>query len=442
MKGKNSKVEVLFKAVFMMQDPSKDGVKSFLEQTIEGLKVKSTEVHSGKTSYKALVSSNLITLITGQDSFDDTTAGVERTKTFYVAGNSSLMKETPVSLEEKEKELSEMGASVSKLRKELSDAKNKEAELTSTMEIFQEQLNHTSVRIGELDNEKGRLEEDNKILKEEIERLNMKIETKTRAIFSGGEEDSDLSKEHAALETMFKIKIKEYEEDKRTLQDQIGLMSLKILAEKDRADQFIKKAEMAEVLQQSVAPLEAENKSLKETSEAKDEEMAEKERRLKETTSELEKQGKDQLKKISKLESLIRKSEAKAASAAEKLKEDEKVKEEVEELKKRVADFEVLNAVLQQTVNETSKQIEKLEDELKAAEELNESFKNKLAEAERVQEELRKELSAKIPDPNKQTKGKSMNKEEPILQDKSDDVELVRIKNELVVTKEELTLNY
>jgi len=472
MKAKKSKIEVLFKTIFLIKDPSKDEVKSFLEQTIEGLKVKSIEVHPGKSSYKALVSSNLITLLTGQESFDDTTAGAERTKSFFVSNSSSLMREAPVSL--KEKESGEMGALVSKLRKELSDAKNKEAELRSSIELFQEQLNSTSAKIEELDCEKERLEGDKKLLKDEIERLTARLEARARANISEGTSDSDLSKELAALEDILETKTKEYEEDKRTLQDQLGLMSLKILAERDRSDQFIKKAEIAEALEQSIAPLEAENKSLKETLEAKNGEFAEKEKLLQENTKELEKlknESKDQLKKIGKLESLIRKSEIKAASATERLKVEEKAKEDIakqqEELKKKVTDLETLNAKLQskllpeqqQTANntiETSKQIEKLENELKAIEELNTSLKNKLAEAERAQEELKKQLNsggipnAKAPETNEQENQKiedkkeqkgAIKEEESILQQKqkSNDVELIDMRNELVATKEELS---
>jgi len=394
MKEKNNKVEVLFKTYLSIPDPTKEGVKFFLEQTIEGLKVKLTEIVPGKTRIKALVTSNLLSLLTGQISFEDAAENSDRAKSFFVARNTP--RNNQGALESKAKKVHELESLVSKLRKEISDAKSKELDTKSMFETFQEQLNNTSVKIEQLDIEKERLEEENNSLKEEVEKLTARLENreKTKAKISGIVADSDLSKELEALEELLEQRTKEYEDDKRTLQDQLGLMSLKILAERDRADDFIKKAEMTETLQFAIAPLEAENKSLREELDAKQEEFAAKEKAIKESEEVLEKlkkENKDHSKKISKLESLIRKSEAKAATATEKLKKEEQAKEE---LSKKLSELEEENKNLSASLQKELATIKKLTDNIdnKGLNEHIEKLKIELKEAVNQNAILKKEL--------------------------------------------------
>jgi DNA repair exonuclease SbcCD ATPase subunit len=334
MKEKKSKVEILFKTHFMIPDITKEGVKSFLEQTIEGLKVKSVEVVPGKTTIKALVNSNLRSLLTEQGSFDYSTEGIDRPNTFCITHNTP--KKTQGTFENigKVQELEEL---VSELKKKISDAKNQESETITTIETYQQQLNNTSIIIEQLDIEKGRLEEENNSLRKEVERLSARLENRAKAKISEVVVNSDLSKELKALEDLLEQKTKEYEDDKRMLQDQIGLMSLKLLAEKD-------KAEMAGALELSTT--NSVKYSLRDELYARQEEFAAREKAIKENEEvreKLRKENKDYSKKISRLESLIRKSEAKTITATEQLKKEEQAKEE---LNKKVNELEEKNRSL------------------------------------------------------------------------------------------------
>lgn len=351
MKEKKSKVEVIFKTFFNIPDPTKEGIKSFLEEAIEGLKVKSADVVPGKNNMKALVTSNLGSLLVDQEALDESTSPSEGSRDSPMLRLGMPSRKQQVALEEKDREITDLQLQLGKLRKDLSEAMNREAELVIQVETFQEQLGGTSSRIEAVEHERSRLEEENNLLKDEVDRLMTRLENRSLANITEDSTEADLGMQVKALEDLLEQRTRELNEDKKALQGQLGLMSLKILTEKDRADMFINKAEMYDSLEQSVAPMEAENKNLKEELVMRAGEMAVLEKVFKEGVEELErlrKEGSDYLKKIGKLESLIRKSETKAANAIEKLKKEEQSKEgmkgQLEELRRKVAELEAAKA--------------------------------------------------------------------------------------------------
>ena len=148
-------IEVLFRSYFQVENTTEGGMKTFLENSIPRLQIKSIEIFSTKSHPKALASSNVTALLVNQEVYNATGLSITRRKSFgsstpspfaylKIWMGSSFLKGPTGSSIGKDKEISELGSQLSKLRKELSDirAKSKVTEegLEQAINILQEQI--------------------------------------------------------------------------------------------------------------------------------------------------------------------------------------------------------------------------------------------------------------------------------------------------------------
>jgi hypothetical protein len=194
------RVEVLFKMIIQTEKTEEAALKAILEKIIPGLKTKSVKVFAKDSNIKAVVSSNMLSLVSGESDF-------------FRANRPSLVEDS--------KEVEKLRLRIKELEEQL--IKNKELKKSSldTEGMFQEQVTWLSKQIELLDVEKNNLETNNRALKEKVEELSQKLSIRTEAKITGSSKNNDSEDELAALERHIAKKQKEFEMEKTALQDSV-----------------------------------------------------------------------------------------------------------------------------------------------------------------------------------------------------------------------------
>eukprot|EP00829_Urostomides_striatus_P018460 TRINITY_DN6696_c0_g1_i1.p1 TRINITY_DN6696_c0_g1~~TRINITY_DN6696_c0_g1_i1.p1 ORF type:complete len:214 (-),score=70.29 TRINITY_DN6696_c0_g1_i1:40-681(-) len=189
MNASKKKLEVLFKAIFQADKATESEIRKFLESTIDGIKIKTVEIFPGKAGAKAVVTSNVVDLLTGETKPEDSSPGNYvrmKSQSFMGALPGLPSGPDPIELEMREKEIQQLSSELSKLKKELADAKkelanskkNSAVPSQDIAQMFQQQITNMSQEVERLDNEKTKVEKLNKALKEQIEELKQKIDVR------------------------------------------------------------------------------------------------------------------------------------------------------------------------------------------------------------------------------------------------------------------------
>lgn len=307
MEKGNKKIEVLFKTMITVNNVEEAALKTTLEDMFPGLKTKGIKVYGKDANIKALVSSNIHSILEGED---ESYSGRRNTSVYRPKALAD-----PADTSNEVEELKER---VKELEKELANGRaSQEME-----QLFQEQVALSSRQIEKLDIEKNALESQNKKLRTQVEelsrKLSIRVEAKTIKTHRNG---SDVSSEVAALEKLIAKREKEFETEKRELQDKVNVMSLKLINENEESRRLVERANKVESLENALSILQTEQKILSDCIHEKEKAIKEKEATCDEANKRRELAEKE----------LEAKSEA-LREVEEKLKEVEKDAKHVETL--------------------------------------------------------------------------------------------------------------
>eukprot|EP00826_Nyctotherus_ovalis_P054711 TRINITY_DN7188_c0_g1_i6.p1 TRINITY_DN7188_c0_g1~~TRINITY_DN7188_c0_g1_i6.p1 ORF type:complete len:781 (+),score=245.12 TRINITY_DN7188_c0_g1_i6:734-3076(+) len=336
MEQNNKKVEVLFKTMVLVNSIEEAALKTTLEDMFPGLKTKSIKVYAKDANIKAMVSSNIHTILEGEDesSSKRRNTSIHRPKVIADPIDTS-------------NEVKELRMRVMELEKQLATGR-----VSQEMEqLFQEQVALSSRQIEKLDVEKNALENQNKKLKTLVEELSRKLSIRTEAKIT-----NDHKSEVAALEKLIAKREKEFETEKRELQDKVNAMSLKLINEREESKKLVQQASKVEPLENSVSTLRAEQKVLSDCILEKERTIKEKEvlcdeanKRRKLAEKELEVKSKilrEMEEKLREVEKDARHVETLNRLDASQLKEIELLKKEVTLLQKEMEECKSSNAKL------------------------------------------------------------------------------------------------
>eukprot|EP01022_Parablepharisma_sp_SALTPOND_P014562 TRINITY_DN1994_c0_g1_i1.p1 TRINITY_DN1994_c0_g1~~TRINITY_DN1994_c0_g1_i1.p1 ORF type:complete len:946 (+),score=176.55 TRINITY_DN1994_c0_g1_i1:17851-20688(+) len=423
------RLEVLFKAHFQVDKTVDSAIRAYLEETISGIKIKTIETYPTKGSVKAVVTSNIVDLLLGSETTEDSDImEYRRGKSVSFMGALPGYLSSPstdsAELEAKEKEITELGLKMSKLKKEMADLKSHNEALEKQLKaaksqgnfeemvvMFQQQIATLSQQIESVDTEKSKLEQRNKILTQQVQEMTQKlaIRKETQTI-TGGKGDENVRLQLDALEALISQKQKQFEEEKLALQDKVAAMSLKILAEQEKTEHIIKKAKMADGLEKAVGGLEKEKETLAASLKTKEKEVAAKEKAYNEVAEKaetLEKEVKEKTANIGELEKKFKEAESKNNQLTGSVKKLEISKDlltkEQETRDKKITALEAMRV-------ELTTQNDRLDTDLKQARQAltqyaaeKEALKQEVSEAQKAFKEKEGEL--------KEVKGKLKEKE-------------------------------
>jgi len=366
------KVEVLFKAMIQTGKTDEAGVKATLEEVVPGLKTKSVKVFVKDSNIKAVVSSNILSLVSGESDFSTTceSASLRVNRPLMIQGSKEIEK-----LKQRIKELEDQSKKDNELKRDSLDMGD----------MFQEQVTLLSKQIEKLDVEKNALENKNRELKAKVEEFSLKLAIRAEAKTTGNSKNNDRKDELAALEKYIAKKQKEFEMEKTAMQDKINAMSLKLINEKGEGSKLIEKSNKVELLEKALTSLQIEYKALNDSVREKDRIIKEKEGMYNEVDGKREALGKELKEKgeaLEKMEEKIKEVEKQAKQIEEQSRINTTQKKEIELLKKEVY-----------TLN-------KEKDDLKSN---NEELSNDLAEKVTIIEQF-KVVSEKINEELAQTK--------------------------------------
>ncbi len=307
MAATKKKLEVLFKAYFQFDKTTESAIKDYLQGHITGLKIKAIETFPGKSSVKAVITSNVANILLGEE-IEEPPADYRR-MSMLVPSQGFGMPSAP-SNEETEKELAEKGKQISDLRfqlkktgdeleltrtkcqelqKRLDDEKakaGKDSQLDDMRKVLMEQIGTLSQQLEGVDNEKSKLERHNKELAARLEDATKKLSIKME-MNSIKAKDTTADQQLEAMEELISNKQKKFEEEKQELQDKLAVMSIKLLAEQEKTEKVIDKASKAENLDKAVSALEKEKQGLAAALQTRETDLASQKKLLDETTAKL-----------------------------------------------------------------------------------------------------------------------------------------------------------
>jgi DNA repair exonuclease SbcCD ATPase subunit len=294
MVSTKKRMEVLFKVDCPSDKTTEHGIKEYLTHKIAGLHIKQIDIFEAKTVGKALVTSNILELLTGASDEDFQASRHGKSVSFmgalpgFTAGPSAL------DMEIKEKELAEQGVELSKARKEALELKGELSRMTKELAelkgskkpgmspeeikaIFETQIAEMANNIETLDNDKTKLEKELAKKNAEIQELSQKVqlrsETKSMIGGKGQRQEESARQQIEAMEALMLQKHKLHEEEKAHIQENLGQISLKMLAETERANIYETKAKQYDQLQTINDKLTKERDGLLTQLQGKDEQL-------------------------------------------------------------------------------------------------------------------------------------------------------------------------
>lgn len=433
MNAGKKKLEVLFKAFFQADKTSEAEIRKFLEGKIDGIKIKSIETFTGKTGVRAVVTSNVVDILTGEIKTEDSSPGnyVRMKSQSFMGGFPGLPTgPDPIELEMKEKEIQQLSSELSKIKKELADAKKEVDEckkhppipMQDISQMFQQQITDMSHQVETLDNEKTKLDKINKALKDQIDELKQKLEMRNEADakFKGGDNTNKSRAQADAAEALLLDKQKQFKEEKEVLEDKLAQLNLKVMLAQESSDKIAKEAELGRTLKESVGELQKEKDRLAKELQEKIEQIENEQKIAKENEEKTANLEKELAQKIAENQNLLKKLEDMLAKIKilteesnsnkseketfwlQKTQAETKAKTLEKEKASQANEIEQLNAqlkeqkqALSETSRENNKQI-KLEQEkkIKEKEELIRDLKIQIKEKENSLEEIENEHKA------------------------------------------------
>lgn len=408
MASPRKKLEVLFKTDFPVDKSTNIEIKEFLEKTIPQIAIKNIEIVAGKNTVKALVTSNILNLLTGtKTSSEEGDLGSKRRATVMgiLPGAADLL--ATAKLEEKEKEIAQLQAEIGKLKEELDKEKSSS---TQTMATFQEQLMNQMKLIQESDDKVKQLESQLADLKD--------FRDSTKAEMSNSGETDPVK----AMEVVMLEKKKQYEEEKANLEENIARMSLKVMEVKEQMEKMEQQAKLGVTLQETVAKLDTENEEMRKQMRIKEEElnaniskMAEQKKNIETMKAEFSSEKEQRDKKIAQQEADIgtlnkEKTQltAELKQQTEKLAEitagKEKIQQELQDLQKNYKEKE-------DALAQVKAQLQEKENTFKAIEVENKEMTKKISEAE-IQIEAQNKKIQKLESKKKPTEETKVDSEE------------------------------
>ena len=265
MTSGKKKLEVFFKSQFQVDNTSDLAIKSCLEQFIFGLKVTKVETTTTKSIVKAIVSSNIMDLIREKE--ENEIADYRKTKSISLVGGYSDFASSPEAIEEKDKEIADLGFKLSKIKKELEDEKLKNEKLmkegggTNDLKemsaMYMTEIQNLTEQLITVDNEKNIIDEKNKELTRQIEIMSLKRVPKI----------SPIKKEDLKPDENYGKLLKEFtslKEEKEILTLSLKKASSKIIEDEKKINELTSKSNKFENLEESIQTLENENNRLKE----------------------------------------------------------------------------------------------------------------------------------------------------------------------------------
>ncbi len=288
------KLEVLFRAKFDIDRVTDAAIKAFLEESIAGLRVKSLETYEAKGGTKAVVSSNLLEILLDPERRPPASVAklVSTVIGHYSPNNPTLLEQTPGGEDEdKENDPRRMNrlaraevaeavkTELEKLKRELSesqakllvcDKKGKASE--EILELFKVQVASMSKQIEELDNEKSKLDKQNKLMLGQLQELKQQLAVRNEAkalLKSVKMQDEYLiNSQTELLESLLVQKQQAFDQERKDFENRFADMSMRILSAHERGDSLEKKAVLAEKLGKEVNLLRKELDGLRQAVQA------------------------------------------------------------------------------------------------------------------------------------------------------------------------------
>lgn len=264
-----NKVEVFFRANFQIESATSDGIKQYIEEKLIGIKVKSIEVCPTKKKLKAIVTSNLVSILTGTEEL--AAEDYPRGTSFQ---NTVKQSDDNIELEKIKKEFTELKAENGRLEKEVKEDKN-------SLELLQAQLYAVNKQLEAIDMERCSLEGKNENLEKEVEKLRMKVELNEdiKSIPKGPNEENIYMKLEA-YEDLLAQKQKQFADEKRILQDNLSAMTLRLIDEQEKVEHIRAKTNQVDEMQRRVEVMTEENTKLLKDIETRGKEIEEKTKEL------------------------------------------------------------------------------------------------------------------------------------------------------------------
>jgi chromosome segregation ATPase len=237
------KVEVIFRTHFQVENTTSDYIKQYLEETLVGIKIKTIETFSVKGKTKALVTSNLISLLTGTEEYNQ--EDYQR--------NPSILNTI-----KKSDEIAELKIQNDNLAKKVESHKS----IQETINMLYTQIHCLTEQLGIMDMGKCELENKNAMLEKEVKELRIKVHLneELKSLMKGPQED--LFSKMEAYEDLIKQKQKQFADEKQILQDNISTMTLRMLDEQEKTEDIRKKAKLVDEMEQKLKVISDDNERL------------------------------------------------------------------------------------------------------------------------------------------------------------------------------------
>jgi len=256
-----SKIEVLFKSYFQVEKITNDAIKQHLEDTLLGIKIKTIEIFSVKNKTKALVTSNLVPLLTGSEEYNQ--EDYQRATSFINAVKES---DETLELSKLKKKLAELKIENENLIKELGSSKDAQKDI----EMLHGAIQGLKKQLEVVDMEKSEIEGENERLQTEVKKLKIKTQLSEEAnallfkerksLRKGSQED--LASKMEAYEELIRQKQEQFLEEKQALEDNISNMTLRLINEQEKTEDIKKKAKLVDEMEQKLKIINDENERL------------------------------------------------------------------------------------------------------------------------------------------------------------------------------------
>jgi len=351
------KFEALFRIEYIIDKSQETDLKKFLESEIKNLKVSNIELYPAAQVLKAIVGSNLKSLIPPKD-----------------------------------QDYQSMSIELSKLKTQLASQTTKNlAPKDEVMKMFQEQIMQMSQQLGEIDNERTKLTNENKLLMQKITDLTLelaKAQTPKAILDESG--SSSPSKRISNLENKLKQQESAINEERVMMQENMNQLSAKLV------DMMAKNNQLEMQLKKGGSPIKGDplfdkdKEALVKELQQKNQELEIRRSNVKNLTVRKQELEKEKAELQARIDELL-KGNSWAGISAQNKEETEGLKKQIEELTKKI---EKLESEIKEKVKE-NEYLLKTNNELKIkCEEMNKT-KEELLQKVIKSEELKKEYDAK-----------------------------------------------
>eukprot|EP00826_Nyctotherus_ovalis_P063777 TRINITY_DN9354_c0_g10_i1.p1 TRINITY_DN9354_c0_g10~~TRINITY_DN9354_c0_g10_i1.p1 ORF type:complete len:414 (-),score=170.20 TRINITY_DN9354_c0_g10_i1:47-1288(-) len=291
MEEPKKKIDLVFSTKLSVTDPTEESIRSYLENNIVGIKIKSLKLHYIKNAANVIVKSNVLDLLFGttrstlpsiamQSSLimpstaEDEEASRLREQLKKVNEELKTSEGMSVLLKEKMHEIDQLKSKVENLSKEVKETKSADKKTAPNIaQLLSAQIQSLTEQIGAADMERYRLEQENNKLKERIkqyvdkEKLDETIKSKVGGMTA--KDKASAEKMAKALKDLIQEKQVELEKlhrerDEARLVQEEKVLSLtqRLTKNKEKVKTLSKEIGKIESLEKKISELEAENEKL------------------------------------------------------------------------------------------------------------------------------------------------------------------------------------